>query len=329
VPPSPELDEFALIATYFEPLARSSPGSLGLLDDAALLNVEPGRTLVLAADMAVEGVHFAESDPPALIGRKVLRYNLSDLAAMGAAPLGYLLTLAMPKGRSSDWVAALAEGLAQDQDEFRITLLGGDTSATPGPAALSITVVGSVGPGEALLRSGARPGDAVFVSGTIGDGTLGLRSAKGPLGALSAAERTYLEDRYRLPRPRLDLGRALVGVASAAIDVSDGLIADLGHVCEASGAGTVIEAAEVPLSPEARHAVSAGEASLAELLTGGDDYELLFCVPVDRLDAIDGLVRAGNVAVTRIGVIGEGSGVQVLGEDRKALSFEGEGYRHF
>jgi thiamine-monophosphate kinase len=329
VPPSSEPDEFALIAKYFAPLARSSPGSLGLLDDAALLEPEPGKSLVLAADMAVEGVHFIESDPPELIGRKVLRYNLSDLAAMGAAPIAYLLTLAKPEQRSSEWVGAIAAGLAEDQDAFGISLIGGDTSASPGPAMLSITVIGSVGSDKALQRSGARPGDLVFVSGTVGDGVLGLKSMRGDLDGLAADDRDYLEDRYRLPQPRLALGRALVGLATAAVDVSDGLVADLAHICQASGVGAVIEAPTVPLSPPAKAVISDGRIALSALLTGGDDYELLFCVPQDRLEVVEGLEQAGGVAVTRIGRIAEGAGVEVLGEDGKPMAIESEGYRHF
>ena len=329
MPPSSEPDEFALIAKYFAPLARSSPGSLGLLDDAALLETEPGQSLVLAADMAVEGIHFTENDPPELIGRKVLRYNLSDLAAMGAAPIAYLLTLAKPEQRSSEWVGAIAAGLAEDQDAFGIGLVGGDTSASPGPAMLSVTVVGSVPTGEAIQRAGAKAGDVVFVSGTVGDGALGLKSLKGDLVGLAAGDREYLEDRYRLPQPRLALGRALVGLASAAIDVSDGLVADLGHICQASGVGAVVEAPSVPLSPPAKAVISDGRIALSDLLTGGDDYELLFCVPEGRLEAVDGLEQAGGVTVTRIGRIVDGAGVEVLGEDGKPMAIESEGYRHF
>lgn len=329
MPPSPEPDEFALIAQHFAPLAKSSEGALGLLDDAALLDVAPGQTLVLAADMAVEGVHFTSDDPPELIGRKVLRYNLSDLAAMGAAPVAYLLTLAKPAHRSSDWVGAIAAGLAMDQEAFQIDLIGGDTSASPGPAMLSITVIGSVGSGDALKRSGARPGDAVFVSGTIGDGALGLKSVTGDLDRLEPDNRAFLEDRYRLPQPRLALGRALAGIATAAIDVSDGLVADLAHICQASGAGAVIEAPLVPLSPAAKAVLLGGQIALSTLLTGGDDYELLFCVPEDRLDAVSRLEEGGDVPITRIGRISEGSGVEALGEDGKPLSIGSGGFRHF
>jgi thiamine-monophosphate kinase len=329
VPPSSEPDEFALIAKYFAPLARKAPGSLGLLDDAALLDPKPGQTLVLAADMAVEGVHFTENDPPELIGRKVLRFNLSDLAAMGAAPVAYLLTLAKPERRSADWVGAIAAGLAEDQNVFQISLIGGDTTASPGPAMLSITVIGAVKSGEALQRTGARPGDGIFVSGTIGDGTLGLKALKGDLDGLTAGDGEYLVGRYRLPQPRLALGQALSGVATAAIDVSDGLIADLAHICDASEVGAVIETNKVPLSAAAEAAVSDQTTGLTSLLTSGDDYELLFCVPENRLDAAGQVGEIGGVAVTRIGQISEGSGIEALGEDGEPLALESQGYRHF
>lgn len=329
MPLLPEPDEFALIARHFAPLARSLPGSLGLLDDAALLEIEPDHRLVLAADMAIEGVHFTESDPPELIGRKVLRYNLSDLAAMGARPLAYLLTLAKPANRSSDWIGAIANGLAGDQEEFEITLVGGDTAATPGPAVLSITVLGTVGPGGALLRAGARPGDAVFVSGTIGDGALGLRAVKGELDRVNASDRAYFESRYRLPEPRLALGQVLVGTASAAIDISDGLIADLAHICHASGVAATIEAKHVPFSEPARRIFAQDERLWRGSLTGGDDYELLFCVPADRLSKIEALGHAADVAITRIGSISDGTEVQVISKDGEVLSFDHGGYRHF
>jgi thiamine-monophosphate kinase len=329
VPPSSEPDEFELIARHFAPLARSAPGSLGLLDDAAILDIGPGRRLVVTADMAIEGVHFGENDPPGLIGRKVLRYNLSDLAAMGAAPLAYLLTLAKPTARSSDWVGAIADGLRLDQEAFGIALIGGDTTASPGPAVLSITALGVVGAKGGLLRSGARAGDAVFVSGTIGDGALGLLAKKGKIQGLSEADRDCLEGRYQLPEPRLALGQALLGIASAAIDVSDGLVADLGHVCSVSGVGATIEAARVPLSPPAERAVARDEGLWRQALTGGDDYELLFCVPSERVAEIETDSAPGGVAIARIGTISEEAGVRVIAEDGKPLSFERAGYRHF
>lgn len=277
--------EFALIARHFRPLAGE--GALGLLDDAALLTPPAGRELVLAADAMVAGVHFLENDPPDTIGRKLLRVNLSDLAAMGADPLGYLMTVALPRGTPDAWLAAFAAGLAEDQARFGLAVLGGDTVSTPGPLTLSLTILGSVAPGTALRRAGAEAGDDVWVSGRIGDGWLGLRAARGdradPEGALAA--------RYRLPEPRLALGRALRGVAHACMDVSDGLLQDLSHLCRAGGVSAEVEAALVPVSDPA--------APIEALVTGGDDYELLFAAA--PRDAARVLAAAGATPVTRIG----------------------------
>ena len=228
------MDEFALIAEYLAPLAALRPGAFGLADDAALVPAPPGRDLVASADALVAGVHFRERDPPDTVAARALRCSLSDLAAMGAEPYGYLLTLALPHGVDAEWMAAFASRLARDQAEFSIALLGGDTVATPGPLTVSLTVLGFAEPERLLRRSGARAGDAVCVSGVIGDAALALAIP-------DAAE--ALRARYRAPEPRLALGRALAGNASAAIDVSDGLVADLGHVCVASGVGARLDAA--------------------------------------------------------------------------------------
>lgn len=273
--------EFGLIARHFAPLA--GPGALGLLDDAAVIAGPAGTDLVLAADAMVAGVHFLPDDPPETIGRKLLRVNLSDLAAMGAAPLGYLMTLALPHGTPDAWAAAFAAGLAEDQARFGLHVLGGDTVSTPGPLALSLTILGSVPTGAAIRRRGARPGDEVWVSGRIGDGWLGLRAARGewpdPGGALAR--------RYRLPEPRLDTGAALRGVARAMLDVSDGLLQDLAHLCRAGGCAAVVEAALIPVSDPS--------APVVALATGGDDYELLLAAaPADA-------PRCAALGLTRIG----------------------------
>jgi len=306
--------EFALIARHFAPLA--GPGALGLGDDAALLDPPPGRQLVLAADAMVAGVHFLPDDPPETIGRKLLRVNLSDLAAMGAVPLGYLMTLALPRGLPDAWLAGFAAGLAADQLAFGITLLGGDTVGTDGPLTLSLTIIGHVAPGRALRRVGARPGDALCVSGTIGDGALGLRVLRDGL----ADQAGFLARRYRLPEPRLALGQALAGVAHAALDVSDGLVQDVGHLCRAAGCGAVIEAAAVPLSTAARALVDADPALLAVVLTGGDDYELALALPAAAT------LPAGT---TRIGHFVPGpEAVVVLGPDGAAMKLGQGGWSH-
>jgi thiamine-monophosphate kinase len=277
--------EFALIARHFRPLAGE--GALGLGDDAALLTPPAGRELVLAADAMVAGVHFLPGDPPETIGRKLLRVNLSDLAAMGARPLGYLMTVALPAGLDDDWLAGFAAGLAEDQARYGLAVLGGDTVSTPGPLSLSLTILGTVEPGTALRRVGARPGDEIWVSGRIGDGWLGLRAARGeiedPGGALAA--------RYRLPEPRVALGRALRGLARCCMDVSDGLLQDIAHLCLAGGVAAEVEGARVP--------VSRLDAPLAELVTGGDDYELVFAAAPQDHDRV--LAAAGGTPVTCIG----------------------------
>src|SRR5690242_19837048 len=224
--------EFDLIARHFRPLA--GPGALDLRDDAALLTPPPGHDLVLTADAMVGGVHFLPDDPPDLIGRKLLRVNLSDLAAKGATPLGYLMTVSAPKGTPDAWFAGFAAGLAADQATFGVSLLGGDTTSTPGPLSLSLTMIGHVAHGAAVHRFGAQGGDEVWVTGTIGDGALGLAVALGRLTDASG----YLLGRYRLPQPRI--GLAIAGIASAGMDVSDGLVQDLGHICRASGLAAAI-----------------------------------------------------------------------------------------
>lgn len=286
------LGEFSLIARHFAPLAGE--GALGLTDDAALLTPPPGRDLVLSADAMVAGVHFLPGDPADLVARKLLRVNLSDLAAKGAVPLGYLLTLSAPRETPDSWFAAFAAGLAEDQRAFGVALLGGDTTSTSGPVSLSLTIIGHVAPGAMVRRDGARPGDGVWVTGTIGDGALGLAAAQGRLSDPSG----FLLDRYRLPRPRV--GLAIAGVASAGMDVSDGLVQDLGHICRASGVAAAIEAERVPLSEAAR---AAGPDWLETCLTSGDDYELLLAAPPEREGALRAEAARAGVPVTRIGVL--------------------------
>ncbi|MBU8540252.1 thiamine-phosphate kinase [Falsiroseomonas tokyonensis] len=314
--------EFGLIARHFAPLAGK--GGLGLGDDAALLDPPPGRSLVLAADAMVAGVHFLPDDPPETLGRKLLRVNLSDLAAMGATPLAYLMTTAFPRGVTQDWIAAFAAGLALDQAEFGIELLGGDTVATDGPATFSLTILGHVAPGAALRRMGARVGDEVWVSGSIGDGALGLLALTGRL-----PPDPHLASRYRLPQPRVALGLALVGLARAAMDVSDGLVQDLGHLARAAGCGAVIEAASVPLSAPAQAALAADPALLPRIMTGGDDYELLFAADPADSDRVLAAAAEAGVPVTRIGVFVAGQGVRLRDPAGHDVPLPASGWSHF
>jgi thiamine-monophosphate kinase len=314
--------EFALIRKYFAPLAAGFSGALDLEDDAATYAPPSGHDLVLTADALVEGRHYLASDPADLIARKMLRVNLSDLAAKGAKPVGYLMTTALGPDIDEAWIAKFAAGLAADQQEYGIALMGGDTVATPGPTTLSLTALGLVPTGRALRRRGAKPGDRLYVSGTIGDGILGLKVLKGELFDLVAGQREALSDRYHLPQPRLALGAALLagGKVTAAMDVSDGLVADAGHIGEASRCGLVIHADRVPLSASAQEALAADLDLLPVLLSGGDDYELLFTA---------GAGFQAPETVTEIGEVVSGSGVKVLDRDGAELSLKAGGWQHF
>jgi len=316
--------EFALIARHFRPLAGD--GALDLSDDAALLTPPAGQQLVLAADALVEGVHFLPDDPPGMIARKLLRVNLSDLAAMGAAPLGYLMTTAFTRGTPDAWIADFVAGLAEDQQRFGLAVLGGDTVATPGPACFSLTIIGTVPPGQALHRRGARIDDEIWVSGSIGDGALGLRVLQGKLPADAEG---HLARRYRLPEPRLFLGQALRGVARAAMDVSDGLVQDLGHLCRAAGCGAEITADAVPLSAAASAALATDAALLPLILTGGDDYELLFAAAPEEAEAVQAASATAGVPVARLGRFVAGEGVVVRDGSGAAITLLQGGWSHF
>ncbi|MBM3547800.1 MAG: thiamine-phosphate kinase [Alphaproteobacteria bacterium] len=314
------LGEFDRIAQFFSPLAAGFPGALGLTDDAALVDPGPGYELVVTTDALVADVHFRKADPPDRIAQKALRVNLSDLASMGAEPVCYTLATILPAETDEAWLAAFVRGLAADQAEFGISLAGGDSVRTTGPATFSVTAMGRVEKGQALRRSGAKPGDKVYVSGTIGDGALGLAVL---MGEIRDDEAGTLAGRYLLPRPRLVLGRALRGRASAALDVSDGLVADLGHVAETSGVGLVIEADRVPLSSPARRALDGDSRLIATILTGGDDYELAFTASETLPESLAG------VPIACIGRVEAGSGVTVLDRQGRPVTLTAGGYRHF
>lgn len=312
--------EFGFIGRIFRPLAGE--GALDLRDDAAVMTPPPGREMVMAVDAMVEGVHFLSDDPADTVGRKLLRCNLSDLAAMDATPLGYLLTVARPRHLAEAWFAAFAGGLRVDQDAYGLGLLGGDTTSTPGPVVLSLTIVGHVAPGCALRRTTARAGDGLWVTGTIGDGALGLLALRGQVPDPDHA----LAARYRLPCPRLGLG--LHGIASAAMDVSDGLVQDAGHLARESGLGVVIEVDQVPLSDAAR---AAGPQWRETCLTGGDDYELLLAVPPGHEQALLARGRHHGVRMTRIGRFVDptaGTGVKLYDAQGNVVKVARTGWSH-
>lgn len=320
--------EFERIATFFAPLTENMPGALGLRDDAAVLKPSPGCDLVVTTDTIVETIHFVGDEPAALIARKLLRVNLSDLASMGARPYAYTLNVAFPDRIDDAWLADFVAGLATDQAEFGIALAGGDSVATVGPVTLTITAFGEVASGTALRRTTAQAGDLVYVTGTIGDGALGLRVLRGGIAGLGPAFEESLVTRYRLPQPRLGVGQAIRGIARAATDVSDGLVADLGHIAEASGLAAVIDAEQVPLSEAARSAIAGDPARLETVLTGGDDYELVFAVPPAEKDRLDAIASETGVALTLIGTVEPGAGVRVRGPEGCDLEFQQAGYSH-
>jgi thiamine-monophosphate kinase len=322
------LGEFALIARYFAPLAKDDPNTFGLTDDAAVVPARPGCDLVATQDAIIAGVHFLPGDPPDTIAKKLLRVNLSDLAAKGAEPHGYLMACAFPEDITEDWLSAFARGLGEDQARYGIHLLGGDTDRTPGPLMLSVTALGFVPAGGMIRRAGARPGDSIFVSGAIGDAALGLDVIRGRRKVSPEAAAAFVT-RYRLPEPRVALGQRLRGLAHAAIDVSDGLVADLGHIAECSGVRAVLDLRLLPLSEPAASLVRKEPELVRSLATGGDDYELLICAPAQSQAALHAAASETGVRLTSIGRIDTGRGVSVLGLDGKPLKLEQTGFRHF
>jgi len=330
---TPGSAEDKLIARYFRPLARH-PGTFEFKDDASAITPPPDHDLVLKTDGLIEGVHFFPDDPADSVARKALRVNLSDLAAKGATALGFLLAIALPKGFSEDWLADFARGLGEDADAYRCPLLGGDTDATPGPISISISAFGTLPSGTMVRRAGATPGDHVFVTGTIGDAALGLHVRRdGETAAkwgLDDAMRDHLVSRYRLPQPRTALADAVRQHASAAMDVSDGLAADLAKLCGVSGVSADIDVASVPLSPAAARALGT-DATLIELITtGGEDYEILCAVAPGSIAVFEAAAAKAGVPVTDIGRITAGdTAPRFLDRAGRRLTFTHPGYSHF
>jgi thiamine-monophosphate kinase len=320
--------EFRLIERIRELTAQPRDDvRLGIGDDAAILAMPPGQELVAAIDTLVEGVHFPHGTAAADIGWKSLAVNLSDLAAMGASPAWALLALTLPDA-DADFVDGFAAGFARLAQSHRLALVGGDT--TRGSLTISVAVHGFVPPGKALIRSGAQAGDAILVTGTLGDAAAGLHALRNPLAVddSRAGLREFLIERLNLPTPRLAAGAALRGQASACIDISDGLLADLGHICHASGVGAEIDAALLPRS-SALMALYDDASALRFALSGGDDYELCFTVPSTRLSDVQSDLSRIGCGVTRIGRIVEGDAVRVRGVDGEWLAGEPQGWEHF
>ena len=305
-------DEFETIERLFRPLAHPEWGR-GLIDDVAALPSRPGHDLLLTKDSLVEGVHFLPDDPLDTVAKKLLRVNLSDLAAKGAEPFGYLLACFWPEASGWREREAFAAGLAEDQARFGVHLLGGDTVVTPGPASFSLTALGWVPHGRAVARAGAQPGDLIVVTGMIGDGFLGLKAARGELG-LDEERVAALTAHYRTPEPRVDFALAVREHAAAALDVSDGLIADMGHMAKAGGVGIVIDLEKLPLSRAATAWLETRVdplAALTELATGGDDYEIVMAVPPGAIDGLKRAAVADHLRLTVLGAATRGEGVAV------------------
>jgi thiamine-monophosphate kinase len=325
--------EDEIIARYFRPLA-THPAAFGLIDDCAALAVPAGCDLVLKTDAVVGGVHFFADDPADKIAQKALRVNLSDLAAKGAKPEGFLLALALPSEIDQDWLKAFACGLGKDATAFGCPRRGGDTDRTPGPVTIVITAFGTLPRGTMVPRTGAKPGDRVMVTGTIGDAALGLvlrqDSAAAERWSLSRRDGSHLLERYLVPQPRDAIAEALRQHASAAMDVSDGFVGDFTKLCAASGVSAEIGATQVPLSDAARHVVTAEPAMLERALTGGDDYEIVCTVPPKKVASFQALAAKAGVPLAEIGVIGEGNATpRFLDAGGQPLTFKQLSFSHF
>lgn len=317
---SDTLDEFKIIKDFFAPLAQSE-AAYGLTDDAAQIG-----PYVITKDAIVESVHFFADDPAYTIGQKALRVNLSDLAAKGAKPVGYLLAISLPPWITSDWLTDFQAGLRADQEAFGVSLLGGDTVRTTGPLTLSITALGEAPTGGMVLRSGAVPGDRVIVTGDIGDGWLGLQ-VRSKAVTLSEELSIPMIARYQTPTPRVNAGQQLAEIAHASADISDGLLADAARIAQASEVRIVIDALKIPMSAAARHWVSAsGDHDPVSLWTGGDDYELVMTVP-PHID-ISQVASRLDVPLSVIGRVEEGEGLAILGPDGQDLTPARYGYSH-
>lgn len=331
------MDEDNIIQTYFAPLAAGAEGAFGLTDDAAVIACPDGMEIVVTTDALISGIHFLPDDPPADIAAKALFVNLSDLAGKSAEPLAYTMSLSLPCPVSEAWLASFRDGLAAVQNAHGIHLIGGDTTRSPDTTMMSITAFGTVPAGRMVRRNTGRPGDLLYVTGTIGDSALGLLIAtsdsRGKLWNLDADASKFLISRYRRPQPRTGIASAVRDHASAALDVSDGLLIDAARLCRASNITATIRADEVPLSDAARSCLAADPHALETILTGGDDYELLLAVPAEKAEAFARAALAAGTSVHHIGELAAPAPdlmpVTVLCQDGTPLHFDRPGYTHF
>ena len=321
--------EFETISRYFAPLSETEPGAFDLTDDAAIIDPPSGQSLVVTTDALVAGVHFFPTDQAQDIAAKLLRVSLSDLASMGAAAAYYSLSMAVPPDQDSTWFKAFSDGLAENQNEFGLTLIGGDTVSTAGPLTLSLTALGFIDKGKGVRRNGAKVGDGIWVSGIIGDGALDLLAVKNKLTGLSDEECGYLIERYHRPVPRTRLGPNLIDNAHAMIDVSDGLVADLGHICEASDVGADIQISDIPLSQAAKKALGNNRELLDSILGGGDDYELLFTADPSFEGIAASIADKSGVVLTMIGEVSQTKEIRLIDAKGQEYASLQKGFTHF
>lgn len=315
-------DEFDLIHQYFEPLSSGAPGARGLLDDAATISPSKGCELIVTMDTVVAGVHYLADEKPINIVAKLMGSNLSDLAAMGATPRGFTLSCAWPKDIHGDDIQAFAHAMGDWVQAYSFPLLGGDTVKTDHNAVFTLTAFGEAPMGQAISRDGAKIGDDVFVTGTIGDGALGLLAAQNKFATLSKDDRAYLADRYRVPQPRISVGKSLIGKANACIDVSDGLVQDLGHIAKTSNVRVEIQLDAIPLSRAAKNLIESNLEMMSLILSGGDDYELAFASAITP--------PMSDIPITWIGSVVTGDpDVIVKASDGNLVETLKSGYNHF
>ena len=324
-----ELGEFDLIETYFAPLASGVTGAFNLKDDAAVIEPPAGKSVVITNDTIVEGIHFFSEDSAEQIASKLLRVNLSDLAAMGSVPAFYNLSIALNSSISAHWVKKFARGLQRDQSEFGVSLLGGDTVSTSGPLTFSLTAIGYIESGKFLRRSGAVIDDDIWVSGTIGDAALGLLGVQGKLDNFSPNNLEYLISRYKKPNPRVQLAPALIDSANAVIDVSDGLLSDLNHICSESRVGADIFVSQIPVSDPVNIAINQDPNLVDLILSGGDDFELLFTAKISKRALFESTTKALKIPLTRIGSIVKNRSISVYDENGTIIPKKKLGYTHF
>ena len=323
-----QLSEFEIIQEYFAPLAKNE-FSLGLADDVAKYLVNAGEELVFTKDVCVEGVHFFPEDSPDTISRKALRVNLSDLAAKGAQPIGYMIGLGLPENWDRDWLSRFSRGLHQDQELFSISLFGGDTVRSSNTLFIAITAIGRIKTGTLCKRSTANVGDLVYVTGTIGDSYLGLVIRKNQIVITSESDITYFTNRYLMPEPRMNAISLIQHFANASLDISDGLVADLNHLCVASGVGAEVNIDVVPISSSAQNLIDNSLVNIEKLITGGDDYELLFTVAESEAKRLEKAAEYDKLQITNIGRITDSNEVCILNSEGAKLAILNKGFQHF